>query len=287
MTPRARAWTWAALSLIAASTVATGALAQERVLEAVEEVHGACRRSEAPGRRELLVLEVPIFRFGTYDPDDERLPVDTTRNLRALGGAVEVLPAELEEIAFVASPSQALRLRRHARALRVGFFLGFDGRGQACVIRSAVGVTLVRAELAFAELVDAQGGVAAREDTERLRAWLDDTEHEPLEGAGPRVAVRDVSVERGGVVSDATLRSEELRRALDACHALAVSDGAPGEAVAYVRLRTDASGRVVERAFDLSDLAVESERACVLDAIGAVALPPGERVWRVQLRFAN
>jgi hypothetical protein len=186
---------------------ASRAAADEHVLEDLPSVHEACRRSEEPGRRVLHVLEVPSFRFDGYDREGGRLLVDTRRNLRALRGAVEVLPKDLEDVAFVASPERARELRRRGRALRLGFFLGFDGEGQPCVVRAAVGVTLVRAELAFAELVDADGRVVAREDMDRLRAWLDDEEQDTLPGEGPRAAVVAVAVERGAVARCARGRS--------------------------------------------------------------------------------
>src|SRR5690606_35920439 len=110
----------------------------------------------------------------------------------------------------VASPERARALRQHARGLRVGFFLGFDGVGQSCVIRPAVGVTLVRAELAFVELVDGEGEVLAREDSERLRAWLDDEEQDAIAGEGPRAEVSEVSVERGVSATDAPFRTPAL-----------------------------------------------------------------------------
>ncbi|MCB9633290.1 MAG: hypothetical protein H6721_14315 [Sandaracinus sp.] len=275
------------LALCACTGVlASPAHADERTLTDLPSVHDACRRSETPGPRELLVLEVPAFRFGGYDREDGRLFVDTTRNLRALRGSVEILPAELEDVGFVASPTRARELRRRGRALRVGFFLGFDGEGQPCVVRSAVGVTLVRAELAFAELVDVEGAVVAREDTERLRAWLDDAEQDTIAGEGPRVEVGAVSVERGAAAAEAALRAPTLRESLGRCHARAVASGAPGDAMAVVRVRTDAAGRVVEKALALSDLADEGESRCVLDAMAAVPWPAGDRVWRVELRFA-
>jgi len=261
---------------------ASRAAADEHVLQDLPSVHEACRRSEEPGRRVLHVLEVPSFRFDGYDREGGRLLVDTRRNLRALRGAVEVLPKDLEDVAFVASPERARELRRRGRALRLGFFLGFDGEGQPCVVRAAVGVTLVRAELAFAELVDADGRVVAREDMDRLRAWLDDEEQDTLPGEGPRAAVVAVAVERGAVAPDDALRTRAITQALGVCYARE-----HGGAMAVVRLRTDASGRAIEKTFSLSDLASEAVGECVLAALGAVTLPAGERVWRVQVRFAD
>jgi hypothetical protein len=249
----------AALVLLGLVAFASRASADERVLEDLASVHDACRRGDAPGRRVLNVLEVPTFRFDGYDRDGGRLLVDTSRNLRALRGAVEVLPAHLEEIAFVAAPARARELRREGHTLRLGFFLGFDGEGQPCVVRAAVGVTLVRAELAFAELLDESGRVLAREDMDRLRAWLDDEEREALPGEGPRAAVV----------------------------AVAVREGHSGEALVVVRLRTDATGRVVERGLTLADLPTDAMGECVLTTLAGLTLPPGERVWRVQVRFAD
>lgn len=262
---------------------ASRAAADEHVLEDLPSVHEACRRSEEPGRRVLHVLEVPSFRFDGYDREGGRLLVDTRRNLRALRGAVEVLPKDLEDVAFVASPERARELRRRGRALRLGFFLGFDGEGQPCVMRAAVGVTLVRAELAFAELVDADGRVVAREDMDRLRAWLDDEEQDTLPGEGPRAAVVAIAVERGATAPDDALRARAVTQALGVCYAREPR----GDAMAVARLRTDAAGRTIEKSFSLTDLASDAVGECVLAALASVSLPAGERVWRVQVRFAE
>ena len=263
------------------------ASADEHILDDLSSVHDACRQSESPGRRVLHVLEVPTFRFDGYDREGGRLLVDTRRNLRALRGAVEVLPADLEEIAFVASPERARELRRRGRALRVGFFLGFDGDGQPCVVRAAVGVTLVRAELAFAELVDEDGRVVAREDMDRLRAWLDDEEQDTLPGEGPRAAIVAIAVERGPQAPEDALRAPRVTQALGVCYAAAVGAGHAGDALAVARLRTDVTGRVIEKGFSLAQLPNDTVGECVLGALGGVTLPAGERVWRVQVRFAD
>ena len=176
------------------SAGATGSLS----LGGLGALKAACREAREPGRRRLYVVELGRYHFDVADREEGFLPLDTTHNLSAFGGAAALFPSDMETIGFHASERRRRALRNARRAgarLRVGFFLGFDGEGQPCVIRPSVGVTTVRMDVAFLELVDERGRVIARDDTERLRAWSDDLQHEVVAGAGPRVGI-DRTMER-------------------------------------------------------------------------------------------
>src|SRR5690606_15665394 len=113
----------------------------------------------------LYVMEVE-YRLGVHREDRGLLYVDTRRNLRAMEGRVSLLLSGLEAIAFEADAERASALREAARGgarLRVGFFLGFDEPSrQPCLVRGRHGVTIVRADLAYAELISAAGDRLAR-----------------------------------------------------------------------------------------------------------------------------
>ncbi len=162
-------------------------------LDTIGAVQRACRRSADGARPELYAIAVPAgaWRFGRYAADDGFLAVDTRHNLRALDGAVEIFPAHLEPMGVISQASGVRRLRAAAprSELHVGFFLSFDDPDErACLVRPAVGVTTVRVDVAYLEVVGADGGVIARQDTDRLRAWLDDAELDGVAGSGPRGA---------------------------------------------------------------------------------------------------
>lgn len=260
------------LAVVAIAVSFSGTVKAEAPITDVRALHGACRDAERTGPRELYVVEVRRWRFGEYDREHGVLVVDTRRNLRVLGGAAEILPTGLETIGFVANRTRARELReREGSRLRLGFFLGFDGHGQPCVIRPAVSVTLVRADLAFVEMLDERGRVVAREDTERLRAWQDDAERDAIPGEGPRGRV-----EAGDLPGplQATLSREATRAALARCHVAAVERGANPEARVVVRVEPE------EARVAISSLGDEEGDACVLDVVrgalgaGASALVP-------------
>ena len=170
-----RAWL-----VIALVQVASPALAQvaPTAITSVEEMHRACRESRERTRPVLYAIELERFAFGAWLEDDGVLLVDTRRNLSAFDGRVSLLPAGLETIALQADQAAADRLRAATGTrLRIGFFLGFDEpERDPCLVRSAAAVTIVRFELAYAELLDARGQSIARSDTDRLRAWADDAQ---------------------------------------------------------------------------------------------------------------
>ena len=282
----------AALLALLASASSPALADDEAPLESFDALRDACRAAGAPGRRALHVVELRRFRFEGYDPGEGFLLVDTRRNLRLFGGSVELFPSGLEAIGFVASAERARELQEAQRAgarLRIGFFLGFDGDGQPCLVRSAMGVTLVRADLAFAELVDPDGRVLAREDSERLTAWRDAAEREAIPGEGPRAAVGAPFGEDASVPEpwQRHLASAGLRERLGACHVGAVQRGAAGRARMVVRLSVDAEGHV-EATAALSSLEDAEATRCVLAAFDALLLEArSARVLRVPVRFAD
>ncbi len=271
--------------VVAALLVITPSLALAEDIEALVELHQACREAARPGPRKLYSVRVPTLRFERYDAAERELRLDTRRNLRVLGGAAEVFPSGLETIGFGATPQRADDLRRQARELRLGFFLGFDGGRQPCVIRSAVAVTTVRADLAFAELLDEGGRVLAREDTERLRAWQDDVERYGLPGEGPRAAVVGAVVDGAPAPPAWTqrLNEEALRARLAQCWREAIARHDMRDARLIVRGVVDARGHISTET-ELSSLGDSEAEACVLQAFADLSLP-GPARFRLPVRF--
>jgi hypothetical protein len=255
------------------------ASAGPRLVRDLPALQQACRQAQRPGVRRLHSVIVPHFAFGRYDADERFLLVDTRRNLRALDGAAELFPAELEPLGFQAGPERAQRLRRAAREgarLRVGFFLAFDGHHERpCLIQSAFGVTTVRMDVAFVELVGRDGRAMARQETDRLRAWRETLARERIDGEGPRGALRQASLSSrpGGVPERwqrALMAANEgpVRPALGVCHAGAIERGGARSGRVVVRLTVEpATGRVRAAAVELST--VETAGAeCVAAEVG-------------------
>ena len=241
----------------------------------LEGLHQACRDAELPGRRKVYTIEVPQARFEPYYEEDRALLLDTRRNFRVLRGAAEIFASNLETIGFVANAERAEELQRRGRKLRIGFFLGFDGARRPCLIRSAVSVTMVRADLAFVELLDADGEVVAREDTDRLRAWQDDLERDGIPGEGPRAAVLHPTTLHGSGLSAAAsqpLSTQALRNRLDACAALRREGG---DAQIVVVLRIAGDGSVAGAEVELSSARSRRVQACVVEALQRVRFAPG------------
>ncbi len=264
------------VSLAALATPATSRA--ESSIDNIGDLHGACRESAGSGTRKLYVVEVPRYQFAEYDRERGMLLVDTRRNFRVLRGSAEIFPTGLESIGFVANRERARELRTlNGAKLRLGFFLGYDGSGQPCVIRSAVAVTMVRADVAFVELVDDDGRVVAREDSDRLRAWLDDQERDAIPGEGPRgiVDVDDVPP-----ALHRALGAAPLRAALAECHAAAVERGATEDGRMVLRFVPGEEPRVM-----ISSLSDRDEEACVLRAVRP-AVPSGSQV-SIPLRFTR
>ncbi|MBO6936919.1 MAG: hypothetical protein JJ863_18255 [Deltaproteobacteria bacterium] len=257
----------------------------ERPLPSLAALKEACQEARVPGRRALYVVELESFRFGR-SAEDGFLPVDTRRNLQAFGGAAALFPSELEPIGFRASAERQSALREARRAgakLRVGFFLGFDGEGQPCVIRAAVSVSTIRMDVAFLELVDSRGRVIARDDTERLRAWRDDEERDRVPGEGPRVAVDDPWGSAAPVATVTAIRA--LAPRLGQCHAAHVARGGPESGRALVQLTVE-GGALQDPTFAFSTFSDERFGACVLRVLKEAHLPMSSGRMTVPLRFA-
>ena len=255
----------------------TSAIARaDEPIRDLAELHTACRDAELPGRRKLYAVEVPQARFEPYYEEDGALVLDTRRNFRVLRGTAEIFASNLEPIAFVANARRADELARRGRSLRVGFFLGFDeSHRRPCLIRSAVSVTMVRADLAFVELLDAEGEVVAREDTDRLRAWQDDLERDGIPGQGPRAAVLHPSSVRGGTLPEPYVRAlstEALRNRLSAC---ARQRNETGDAQVVAVLQVGADGSVAQVEVELSSARSQAVEACVVDALRSARFAPG------------
>ena len=276
---------------------ASGARAQDSLeLRDIAAVQRACRDATGPGERALYSVAVPReqWRFGGMQlnevansdatgvtmAESGTLFIDTQHNLRIVDGHAEVLPAGLEPIGFTVSRERARlleRARTDGASLRLGFFLGMDGRdGTLCVVRSTAAVTLVRAEVAFIELVSASGAVVAREDTERLRSLRDDTDQ--AAGDGPRASIEPPY---GNTVppswTEALLAAPRgaVGRALSACHATGLAHGAARDGSVVVRLDVLArTGAVRGSEIEIAANDDADEAQCVAHALAGVTLPP-------------
>lgn len=263
------------------------AQASDRTLGTLDALHTACRGADAGDNDTLYSVSIDApWRWGTRTEDEEFLPVDTRHNLRAFSGAAELLPSHMETIGFVANEARGAELaaaRDGGARLRVGFFLGFDDpERSSCLIRPRAAVTLVRMDVAFVELVDAQGHVLAREDTERFRSWQDDADREGIPGTGPRAAIGTPSIADGTAVPDGwtralrTASAGALGRTLGRCHADGVGRGALPDAMAHVRLRVDGrTGRVTESSVEIANVGDSDEVDCIVAAVAHVDLPAG------------
>ncbi len=276
---------------------ATPARAGEAVaLADIAAVHRACRTASGPGARSLYAVDVAAgsWRFGGLQLNEiassdasevtvaegGTLFVDTQHNLRIVGGRAELLPAGLEAIGFTVSRERA-RLLEQARGagatLRVGFFLGMDGRdGTLCVVRSAVAVSLVRAEVAFLEVVSADGRVIAREDTERLRAVRDDDGEASVEGPHATIGVPyGATVPASWEAALVAAPRGPVGRALAACHAAGLARGAARDGSVVVRLEVSARSGIVRAAeVEIAANDDEAEAACIVRALRGASLPP-------------
>ncbi len=286
------------------------AAAQDEALLSLQAAHEACEVARDGEHDHLYsILLDPGWRFGGVDTElgedgsvvSAFLAVDTRRNLRALRGRVEALPAGLETIGFIASEERALELeaaRAAGASIRLGFFLGFDEPARsACLVRGSHGVTTMRVDVAFLELVQPDGTVLAREDTDRFTSWSDDRARDAIPGSGPRAAVGSANVAPGVRAPEAWqrgLEASDVTAALSLCHREGVARGATGVGIARVRMAIDArSGRVSAARVELSNLGDDAENACIAEALTRVALPAGppELAARVDvgvtIRFAE
>lgn len=283
-----RLWT----ALCALVLLPATAAADARTLGSLDAVHDACGEARDAQRPALYVIALdPGWRFGAHRRRAEELPVDTRRNLAALDGRVALLLTGLESPAFEADEARARALRQAARAgatLRLGFFLGFDEpRRQACVVRNRFAVTIVRADLAFAEVVGGDGERIARADTDRLRAWLDDQEELTIPGEGPRGAVGDARFANGTAAPEGwqrVLSGAEARAGIAQCHAAGVQRGASGDGQVVVRLNVETrTGRVRRADVALSSIGDDEDAECIARAVGShSSLPPAPPTWQAE-----
>jgi hypothetical protein len=277
------------LSALIAALIVLGAArarADGEELASIDAVHEACEAARENPRPRLYAIEVD-YRLGRYDEENGRLRVDTRRNLTALDGHVSVLIASFEEVAFEATPEQASTLREAARSgakLRIGFFLGFDDpMRQPCLVRGAHAVTIVRADVAFAELVSGAGERIARTDGDRLRAWLDDARASRIEGDGPRGAVGTGSFDNAQAPPETwqrALQAQVVRTRIGQCHAEGIGRGASREGDVVVRLNIETrSGRIRRADVAISSLRDAPEAECIARALGGATIPPGPSGW--------
>ena len=272
------------LAILATLAFALPAQADDHPLTNFDAVQAACRASEGGVNAELysVLLDSP-WRFGPGD--EEFLPVDTARNLRAFSGAVQLLPSHMEEIGFVANDERAATLeaaRSQGAALRVGFFLGFDDpERSSCLLRPRAAVTMVRMDVAFLELIGADGAVIAREDTERYRSWHDDAERTAIPGTGPRARVEAATL--GGSPGPETWQralaaaaTGALGTALATCHRDGIARGAEAESTIRVRLTVEGrTGHVTDSGVEIANVGDTDEITCIEAALQHVELGAG------------
>ena len=266
--------------LVASTASAQGG---DRALPSLDALQNACRAADDGDTNDLYSVTVEgTWRFDARD--DDFLPVDTRRNLRAFAGAAELLPSHMEMIGFVANEARGAQLeaaRTSGARLRVGFFLGFDDpERSSCLIRPSAGVTLVRMDVAFVELVDASGALVAREDTERFRSWQDDADRAGIPGSGPRAAVGAPSIADGVAVPDAwarairTAAAGALGRTLGHCHQAGLSRGAVADSTVRVRVHVEGrTGHVTESSVEIANVGDSDEVDCIVDAFAHLDLP--------------
>lgn len=277
-----------AASLVSAAVAVAGWLAptahaQDQAIASLESMHEACAESDDRGEHDHLYSVVldsgAQWSEAEGDEDGEVLFVlSRASSLRSLGGRVQLVPSHLERVGFVASAERARVLEAaldQGARVRLGFFLGFDEpERRSCLVRPTQGVTAVRADVAFIELVGGDGSVLAREDNDRLRSWLDDpNRHEGSEE--PRADI-GAPTAQGIAVPEAwtrALRAPALSRALLACHVAGVARGATREAMVQLRLRVDGrTGRSTDTVVEVGNTGDEAENACIVDAVSGVAL---------------
>jgi hypothetical protein len=275
-----------ALVLLVCAGAASPAAAQssDRPLASLDAVVAACRGADEEGHTTTLYSITVDGAWRFDERDEDFLPLDTRRNLRAMSGSVELLPSHMEMIGFVANDARGTQLeaaRSHGARLRVGFFLGFDDpERSSCLIRPRAGVTLVRMDVAFVEIVDATGGLVARDDTERYRSWHDDEGRDGIPGTGPRAAIGTPSIADGAAVPDGWARAVRgaaaLVRTVGRCHADGVTRGAQPDATIRVRLRVEGrTGHVNESSVEIANVGDTDEVDCIVEAVGHLDLPAG------------
>lgn len=275
-----------ALCVLAAPSLA---FADAHPLTSLDDVHRACGEARDRPTPELLVIEVEDG--WQVRETEEGLQIDGRRRLNAFEGHVSVMLTDFEPIAFEVPESAgdgfAQRLNQGGR-LRLGFFLGYDDRRrQPCLVRNAHAVTIVRADVAFAEIFVDERRVA-RSEHDRLRAWNDDNETFAVPGQGPRGAVGDARFSNGADAPanwQTALEADAMRQQISQCHAEGMQRGAAGQGQVVVRLNVETrTGRVRRADVALSSVGDGAEAECIARALGSSAsLPPGPSDWRAEV----
>ncbi|MGE0786768.1 MAG: hypothetical protein AB7S26_13935 [Sandaracinaceae bacterium] len=279
----------APMVILALSLAPGSARADAEALESVAAVHEACEQAREGGRPHLYVIDVDD---GWRTAGQDHLRVEVRRNLRAFDGHVAILLTHFQSIEFEIEDAERIAsLRRAAQEgarLRLGFFLGFDDPNrQACLVRNEHAVTIVRADLAFAELRQGETALARAED-DRLRAWQDDQETLAIPGEGPRGAVGDARFTNGAAAPESwqhALAAAETRGLIGRCHADGVQRGAAPDGQVVVRLNIETrTGRIRRADVALSSVSDDAEAECIAHAVGQTttlsAAPPE---WRADV----
>lgn len=279
------------LVLLLVCLVPSGAFAQTSPLGALSAVHDACASIGQSRHADLYTVDVdPGWRFESAE--EGTLYVDTRRNLTALDGQVSILVSGFDPIGFEADGEQVGRLRDLQEAgarLRLGFFLGFDNpTRQPCLVRNEHAVTIVRADLATAELVSSTGEVITRAETDRLAAWQDDHDALTIPGEGPRGAVGQARFADGQSPPDTwqrALAAQGVRNRFGRCHGEGVQRGAAAEGQVVVRLNIETrTGRIRRADVALSSLGDTDEAECIARSLGGhVSLPAGPSSWQAEV----
>ncbi len=145
-------------------------------------------------------------------------------------------------------------------------------------MRGAATQNLVRGDLAYLELVDAEGNVVTRAEYDRLRAWLDDPERVVVTGEGPRAAIGEPVVQSAGITADGawvTRARTQLPQLVQRCYVPALAREASHRATVMVRLTVNAASGAVQSAdVELSTLGDTAGARCVAEELGrAMSIP--------------
>ena len=234
--------------------------------------------------RQLNVVALPStqFRFIEYDEDRSELEIDTRRNLRAFGGDVELFPAGFAGLRV--TPADARRLvdlqRRGQLSLRIAFVLGAGTSDRPCFAVSRPGApTVVRIEVAYLELVGAEGRVLARKDTERYEDLVEELRAARALGAGPSVVISGPTVS-GDTAVAAVFAGEAARpiqRSLLDCYRQGLRLNARLQGALVVAIEIQSSGQVRSARLEVDSLGDAATSGCILAALRAVPMPRRRR----------
>lgn len=254
--------------------------AEDVVLSSLEQVHAACRAADEFSDHERLysvLVDGPVPLQRHVDDEDGTVVFRLvyTRTPTAFGGRVQLVPARLESMGFPANEDRERTLEQAlalGARLRIGFFLGFDDpRRRSCLVRPPQGVTTVRIEFAFVELVDAAGSVVAREDHERLRAWREGSLRARASEPSARILPLDGSAELWARV----LESGQPERQLRACHDASLARSGRRAVLQQVRLEVRArTGDVAEAVVEAGNAGDDDLNACVLSVFRGLTFGP-------------